>query len=42
MFFFSSAMVARTPSEIWIALEPGAANTGTATASLLSRSERSE
>jgi hypothetical protein len=36
-----SAMVARTLSEIWIALEPGAAKMPIATAGLLSRSERS-
>ncbi len=35
-------MVARTASAIWIALEPGAWNTGTATADLLFSSDRSE
>ena len=35
-------MVTRTPLEISMALEPGAAKIGTATASLLSSSDRSE
>ena len=40
MFFFSSAMVARTWSEISMALEPGDWKIGMATADLLSSSER--
>ena len=42
MFAFSSAIVLRTLSEISIALEPGDWKIGTATADLLSSSERSE
>ena len=41
MFFFSSSIVARTLSEMAIAFEPGAWKIGTATAGLLSSSERS-
>ncbi|MNN16943.1 hypothetical protein D3C81_1301020 [compost metagenome] len=41
MFSLSSAMVLRTSSEIWMALEPGAWKIGMATAGLLSSSERS-
>ncbi len=42
MFAFSSTIILRTVSEIWIALEPGDWKIGTATADLLSSSERSE
>src|SRR5678815_1940892 len=41
MFFLMSAIVLRTWSEIWSALEPGAAKMPIATAGLLSSSERS-
>jgi len=41
MFCLISAITRRTLSEISMALEPGAWNTGTATAALLSSSERS-